>query len=83
MFGDTLLDSSPAHTQIFKTTDWLLALAVGAAGLLAGLLGHTVTCHYSINTALIGGIKIQVADWIVDSSLSSQLTNIAHSLLTV
>ena len=50
---------------------------------LAGLLGHTVTCHYSINTALIGGIKIQVADWIVDSSLSSQLTTIAHSRLSV
>jgi periplasmic protein TonB len=39
MFGDTLLDSSPAHPQILKTTDWSLALAVEVAGFLAGFLG--------------------------------------------
>jgi F-type H+-transporting ATPase subunit delta len=51
--------------------------------LLTKLLGHAVTCHYSVDTSIVGGIKIQVADWIVDSSLTSQLTDIAHSITNV
>ena len=51
--------------------------------ILVRLLGHTVECHYSIDTSLVGGIKIQVADWIVDSSLTTQVTTIAHSLSSV
>ena len=51
--------------------------------ILITLLGHPVTCHFSLNASLGGGIKIQVADWIVDSSLTTQLTSIAHSLSTV
>ncbi len=51
--------------------------------LLAKLLGHTVTCHYRIDASLIGGIKIQVADWIVDSSLATQVATIAHSITSV
>ena len=51
--------------------------------LLAGLLGHAVECHYSIDVSLVGGIKIQVADWIVDSSLTTQVTMIAQSLSSV
>jgi F-type H+-transporting ATPase subunit delta len=49
-------------------------------GVLARLLGHTVDCHYSVDASLVGGIKIQVADWIVDSSLTTQLTDIAQSI---
>lgn len=48
---------------------------------LSNLLGHSVTCQYSIDAAMIGGIHIQVADWIVDSSLESQLKGIAHSVI--
>ena len=59
----------------FKTTI-LLAL-------LAGLLGHAVECHYSIDASLVGGIKIQVADWIVDSSLATQVATIARSVTSV
>jgi len=51
--------------------------------LLAGLLGHTVICHYSIDSMLIGGIKIQVADWVVDSSLTTQLATITQTVSTV
>ena len=51
--------------------------------LLTTLLGHTVTCHYSIDPVLIGGIKIQVADWVVDSSLTTQLRTIAQTVSTV
>lgn len=51
--------------------------------LLARLLGHSVECHYSVDEGLIGGIKIQVADWIVDSSLTTQVTAIARSIVSV
>lgn len=51
--------------------------------LLQRLLGHGVECHYSIDASLLGGIKIQVADWIVDSSLTTQLTGIARSIVSV
>ena len=50
---------------------------------LVRLLGHTVECHYSIDKSLVGGIKIQIADWVVDSSLTTQLTNIARSIVSV
>jgi len=51
--------------------------------LLERFLGHEVECHYSIDTSLVGGIKIQVADWVVDSSLTTQLTRIARSIVSV
>lgn len=50
---------------------------------LTKLLGHAVECHYSIDESLIGGIQIQVADWIVDSSLATQVATIAHSVTSV
>lgn len=48
--------------------------------LLARLLGHRVTCQYRHAPAILGGIKITVADWVVDSTLATQLTTIAGSL---
>ena len=51
--------------------------------LLTKLLGHTVTCHYRVDGSLIGGIQIQVADWTVDSSLATQVSTIAQSILSV
>ncbi|MCX6792310.1 MAG: F0F1 ATP synthase subunit delta [Candidatus Gottesmanbacteria bacterium] len=50
---------------------------------LVRLLGHSVECQYSIDESLVGGIKIQVADWIVDSSLTTQVASIARSILSV
>ncbi len=47
---------------------------------LGRFLGHTVQCHYTIDESLVGGLKVQVADWIVDSSLTTQLRDIAQSL---
>jgi F0F1-type ATP synthase delta subunit len=34
-----------------------------------------------VNTALLGGLKIQVGDWIVDTSLKSQLDQMATILI--
>jgi F0F1-type ATP synthase delta subunit len=50
---------------------------------LIGLLGHAVECHYSIDESLIGGVHIQVADWIVDSSLATQVAAIARAVTSV
>ncbi len=44
------------------------------------LLGHEVTCTFIIDKGMLGGMKIQIADWIVDTSLSSQLTNLSETL---
>jgi len=51
--------------------------------ILVRLLGHAVECRYSIDESLVGGIKIQVADWIVDSSLAGQVSAIARSVTSV
>lgn len=51
--------------------------------ILAKLLGHTVSCHYRTDASLIGGIKIQIADWIVDSSLATQVATIARDITAV
>jgi len=51
--------------------------------ILTTLLGHPVNCHYSVDESLVGGIKIQVADWVVDSSLTTQAATIARSVTSV
>jgi ATP synthase F1 delta subunit len=51
--------------------------------LLSKLLEHNVECHYSVDASVLGGLKIQVADWVVDSSLSSQLKGIARFIASV
>lgn len=47
---------------------------------LARILGHAVKCSYSVNPSLLGGMKITVADWVVDSSLATQLASIAQGV---
>jgi F-type H+-transporting ATPase subunit delta len=37
-----------------------------------------MTCH--VDPALIGGIKIQVGDWVLDNTLKSRLTRLSHTL---
>lgn len=40
---------------------------------LSKLLGHAVEIESLIDTYLVGGLKIQVADWVLDTSLEHQL----------
>ena len=51
------------------------------ARVLRNILEHDVECRFIINPDLLGGMKIQVADWIVDSSLSSQLESLSQLLI--
>lgn len=41
--------------------------------LLSRMLTHTVTIECTINKELIGGLRIVVGDWIVDTSLDWQI----------
>ncbi len=49
--------------------------------MLVKLLGHDVEPRFQENAELLGGMKIQVADWVVDTSLSSQLANLTRTLV--
>ena len=49
--------------------------------LVSRMLAHDVACHFTVQSELLGGMKIQVADWVVDTSLASQLSALTRSLL--
>lgn len=49
--------------------------------MIDALLGHNVECSFSVNPSLLGGLRIQVADWVIDTSLESQLTMLTRSLV--
>lgn len=47
------------------------------------LVDHPVTWSWLVNPHLIGGIKISVDDWVVDTSLLYELEEMAASLIAV
>ena len=47
--------------------------------ILTKLLGHGVEIETVVDTHLVGGLRIQVADWILDTSLDRQLTEMVSS----
>lgn len=49
------------------------------ARVLTSLLGHGVELESTIDTHLVGGLRIQVADWILDTSLDYQLKEMLSS----
>lgn len=49
--------------------------------LLARVLGHTVQLSVRVKSELLAGLRIQVGDWIVDTSLAHQLDVLKQSLL--
>ena len=48
---------------------------------LYGLVGHQVSLVTSVDAKLLGGLKIQIGDWIVDTSLKGQLEEMAEGIL--
>lgn len=48
---------------------------------LAEILEHDVECHFFQDPDILGGVKIKVADWVVDTSVATQLTNLTHTLV--
>lgn len=51
------------------------------ARVLSRLLTHTVTIEGKINKDLLGGLRITVGDWIVDTSLAAQIDAMNEQLL--
>lgn len=47
---------------------------------LKTVLGHEVTLECTVDATLIAGLYIQVGDWIVNTSLKSQLEEMATQL---
>jgi F-type H+-transporting ATPase subunit delta len=47
---------------------------------LSTVLGHEVALENSVNPGLVAGLWIQVGDWIVDTTLKSQLEQMATVL---
>lgn len=48
---------------------------------LAKLIGHTVSLRCRVNPDVLGGVKIQVGDWVVDTTLSYQLGQLSDVLM--
>ncbi len=47
---------------------------------LSHIVGHEVSLDCRINTDLIAGLRIQMADWVVDTSFSGQIKQMADIL---
>ena len=47
---------------------------------LARVVGHDVKLECEVNAALIAGVRIQMADWIVDTSFENQLMEMSQLL---
>lgn len=47
---------------------------------LQKLLGHDVTIEVVLDPSLIGGIRMQVGDWVVDTSLATQIDSMGRLL---
>ena len=48
---------------------------------LSRVMGHEVGVDCIVTPSLIAGVRIQMADWIVDTSFQSQLTEMKHLLI--
>lgn len=47
---------------------------------LSRLLSHSVTLTCKTNKNLIGGIRVTVGDWVVDTSIASQINQMQEAL---
>ncbi|MCL4200662.1 F0F1 ATP synthase subunit delta [Patescibacteria group bacterium] len=52
------------------------------ARVLSKVAGHEVSLTAEVNPALIGGLRITMADWVMDSSIRNELKEMA-SIVTV
>ena len=49
---------------------------------LGTLVGHSVSIRTEVHEDLLGGVRIQVADWIIDTSIKTQIQTIGRLLLS-
>lgn len=51
------------------------------SSVLEEMVGHEMELVNEVNAQIIGGLHIQVGDWVVDTTLSGQLTDMARRLI--
>lgn len=54
----------------------------GIEQVLSTVSGHEVSLETHIDPTLIAGIRIQMADWVMDTSMKSELQNMSTMLLS-
>lgn len=81
-----LLTRVTAQARKEKTAVVMTSVAMSASEkgtltkTLEKILGHEVVVENVINAEVIGGMKIQVGDWVVDTTLASQLSGFSLQL---
>lgn len=80
---DKLSDQSQKETVAHVTTSVQMTTdeQEGIERLLFRLVGHPVTLTVQEDKDLIGGMKISLGDWVVDTSLSGQVDRMAKDML--
>ena len=77
--------TSQARKEATATVESPVSLTLGEKqqlnAVLARLIGHSVHLDIRVNPALLGGIRILVGDWIVDTSLTHQLELMGKQLI--
>jgi len=48
---------------------------------LQKLLGHEVTIETKVDASIIAGMKIEIGDWVVDTSLATKLDEMGRALM--
>lgn len=75
------LSARTEKTAIVESTVVLTAKEKsGISRFLSRLLAGSVTLECRINKELIGGIRVTVGDWVVDTSLASQIRDMQEQL---
>lgn len=47
---------------------------------LSKIMGHTVTINVTVDPSLIAGFRIEAGDWVIETSVKSQLEKMAQKL---
>jgi F-type H+-transporting ATPase subunit delta len=52
------------------------------ARILSGLAGHEVSLTNTISPSLIGGVRVTMADWVMDTSVKNELHRMAALIIS-
>lgn len=67
------------HARVYSSVRLTKKETQDIAHMLTKLLGHPVEIENIVDKDIVGGLRIQVADWVLDSSLKYQLETMTQS----
>lgn len=83
LFGKLSVQSQKETVaQVTTSVPITLAEQEGIDRLLFRLVGHQVAISAQVDKHLIGGMKISIGDWVVDTSLDGQVDRMAKEILS-